>query len=207
MTIIDNPPQTGGSGGEQGGDQPKLTMGIDPYERNWMRLSIALLVVFFATVTIGGFLMGFQVTGVDKEVDPSTLTQSEPWSNPGLRQIGPNEYEAYVVSQAWTFQPRELKVPVGSKVTIYVSSVDLQHGFKISDTNVNMQIVPGQVSKLVYTFDTIGDFPYICTEFCGKGHATMYGTVKVVAASDAAGTTATTAGASATTNGSSTTAG
>ncbi len=165
-------------------------MGIDPWEKNWMRVSILLLVVFFAIVSIGGFAMGFQVSGVSGEVDPRTLTQSDPWANPGLREVAPGEYEAYVVAQAWTFNPRVLEVPVGSKVTIYVASSDLQHGFKVTDTNINMQIVPGQVSKLVYTFDTVGEFPYLCTEYCGKGHATMYGTVKVVSASKAPGSDA-----------------
>lgn len=201
MSVTDAPPRNGGPGGGGSTPPPKLTMGIDPYEKNWMRLSIALLVVFFATVTVAGFVMGFQVSGNEARVDPRTLTQTEPWSKPGLRQIGANEYEAYVVSQAWAFVPRELDVPVGSKVTIYVASADLQHGFKITDTNVNMQIVPGQVSKLEYTFDTVGEFPFLCTEYCGKGHPTMYGVVKVLpagsttsAVSTGAASTSTTAG-------------
>ena len=65
-------------------------------------------------------------------------------------------------------------------MTIYVTSPDLQHGFKVTDTNVNMQVVPGQVSKLEYTFEEVGDYPYICTEYCGRGHATMFGTISVV---------------------------
>ena len=79
-------------------DESQLTMGIDPYERNWMRLSILLLVVFFATVSIAGFAMGFQVNGVDDEVDPRTVTDSEPWASPGLREIyHPNYYGAFVL--------------------------------------------------------------------------------------------------------------
>ena len=177
MTATDAPDRP--AAGED--PAPHLTMGIDPFEKNWMRVSILLLAAFFVTVTVGGFLMGFQVSGVSDEVDPRTLTETEPWANPGLREVAPGEYEAYVVAQAWAFNPRVLTVPVGSKVTIYVASSDLQHGFKVTDTNINMQIVPGQVSKVVYTFDTVGEFPYLCTEYCGKGHATMYGTVKVVA--------------------------
>lgn len=159
----------------------ELTMGIDPIERNWMRVSIALLVAFAGIITLAGFTMGFQVPGADAEVDPTTFTAEAPWNEPGLRKIGDNEYEAYVIAQAWSFMPRELVVPLGATVKIYVSSPDLQHGFKITDTNVNMQIVPGQVSVLSHTFDELGEFNYICTEYCGTGHAQMYGTVKVVA--------------------------
>ena len=162
----------------------KLSMGIDPYERNWMRASVVLLVIFFATVTVAGFAMGIQVVGADAEVDPRIVTDSGPWAEPGLREIRPGEYEAYVIAQTWAFVPREIEVPVGSKVIIHVTSPDLQHGFKITDTNVNMMVVPGQVSTVTYTFDDVGEFPYICYEYCGRGHATMAGVVKVVPSID-----------------------
>lgn len=189
-------------------EESKLEMGIDPYERNWIRLAILLLVVFFAIVSVSGFFMGFQLTGAEQEVDPRTVMEEGPFAQPGLREISPGNYEAYVVARTWLFDPPEIEVPVGSTVTLYVTSADLQHGYKITDTNINMQVVPGQVSKLEYTFDKVGEFPYICTEYCGQGHAVMAGTVKVVsptadtgaAATDTADTatdgTATTEGAS-----------
>ena len=157
-----------------------LVMGIDPYERNWMRFSVALLVVFFATVSVAGFAMGFQVNGADAEVDPRTVLDSPPWSEPGLREIAPGEYEAWVVAQTWAFVPRELEIPVGSTVDIYLTSPDVQHGFKVTDTNLNVMVVPGQVSKMTFTFDEVGEFPYICHEYCGSGHATMFGVINVV---------------------------
>ena len=170
--------QTTESDHPQPSEEPSFE--VDPYERNWMRFSVLLLIVFLATVTVAGFSMGFQVAGEEQEVDPRTVLDSEPWASPGLREIAPGEYEAYVVAQTWAFVPRELEVPVGSEVDIYVTSPDLQHGFKITDTNVNMQIVPGQVSKLSFTFDEPGEYPYICHEYCGQGHAAMFGVVTVV---------------------------
>ncbi len=158
----------------------KLTMGIDPYERNWMRASVLILVVFFTTVSIAGFFMGIQVIGADQEVDPRIVTESGPWADPGVREIRPGEYEAYYIAQTWNFEPREIEIPVNSEITIYVTSPDLQHGFKVTDTNINMMVVPGQVSKVTFTFDEVGEFPYICHEYCGRGHANMSGVGKVV---------------------------
>lgn len=175
----------------------KLTMGIDPWERNWMRFSIALLVVFAAAVTIAGFAAGFQLPGRESRVDPRTVLDEGPWSEPGLYEIGPGEYEAYIIAQTWSFAPRELVVPVGSEVTMYVTSPDLQHGLKILDTNVNMMVVPGEVSRLRFTFDEVGDFPVLCTEYCGKGHAAMFGNVKVLSEADFAAETETDAEADA----------
>ena len=158
----------------------ELTMGIDPWEKNWMKFSIALLVFFAAAITIAGFAAGFQVPGADAEVDPRTVMNEGPWAEPGVTEVADGKFEAYVIAQTWSFAPREIVLPVGAEVDIYVTSPDLQHGFKITDTNINMQVVPGQVSKLTYTFDEVGEFPYICHEYCGQGHAAMFGTVKVV---------------------------
>ncbi len=162
----------------------QLVMGIDPWERNWMKLSIGLLVAFAALITIAGFAVGFQLPGDDGQVDPRTVLTDRPWSEPGVTELGDGKFEAYVVAQAWSFAPREIVLPVGAEVDIYVTSSDLQHGFKITDTNVNMQVVPGQVSKLTFEFDEVGEFPYICHEYCGQGHAAMFGTVKVVSQAD-----------------------
>jgi cytochrome c oxidase subunit 2 len=155
-------------------------MGIDPYERNWMVFSAVLLVVFIAAVAVAGFALGFQVPGEETRVDPATITSSGPFSNPGLREIAPSEFEAYIVARQFVFDPNEIVVPVGAEVTIYVTAADVQHGFKVTDTNINMQVVPGQVSKLSYTFDQVGEYPVICHEYCGIGHAAMFATVRVV---------------------------
>ena len=158
----------------------KESMHIDPYERNWIRISIILLIVFAAAVTIAGFALGFQVPSPEERVDPNNLTG--PWLDPGLRELSPGVYEAYIIgnSTSWQFEPRNIEVPVGSTITFYVTSTDIQHGFKLQDTNINMQIVPGEVSKLSYTFEAVGEYPYICTEYCGLGHASMFGTLTVV---------------------------
>jgi cytochrome c oxidase subunit 2 len=162
-------------------DQPQTSMGMDPWERNWMLLSASMLVVFLITVSIAGFAMGIQLTGEDAEVDPTTVLDAAPWSDPGLREIVPGEeYQAYVVAQTWSYVPAVLEVPAGAEVTIFVTSPDLQHGFLLNNTNLNMMVLPGQVSKLTYTFDEVGDYPYICHEYCGTGHANMAGVVRVV---------------------------
>jgi cytochrome c oxidase subunit 2 len=157
----------------------KQSMKIDPYERGWIITSIVVLVVFLAAVTVASFALGFQVPAPEGRVNPQTVAKEGPWADPGLRELAPGKYDAYILAQIWSFQPQEIRVPVGSQVTFYVTSKDVQHGFKIQDTNVNMQIVPGQVSKLTVTFDEPGEFQYICTEYCGAGHGAMFGTVVV----------------------------
>jgi cytochrome c oxidase subunit 2 len=81
-----------------------------------------------------------------------------------------------------------LHIPAGSQVTFYATSMDVQHGFKITETNINMMVLPGQVSTLTTRFDKPGTYNVICHEYCGAGatgsivgtgHHTMYGQIIV----------------------------
>ncbi len=157
----------------------KASMHVDPYEKRWMGVSIVLLVVFAIAVSVAGFALGFQVPSPEARVDPNAVAVEGPWAEPGLRELSPGKYEAYVLAQTWAFVPREMTIPVGSTVTFYVTSKDVQHGFKLQNTNINVQVVPGQVSKLTYTFDEPGEYVYICTEYCGAAHAAMFGKIYV----------------------------
>lgn len=157
----------------------KPSMHMDPYERGWVIASIVLLIVFAITITISGFAMGIQVPGPAGRVNPQTVAQEGPFATPGLRQLAPGKYEAYILAQIWRWDPAEISAPAGSTVTFYVTSKDVQHGFQIDGTNVNMQIVPGQVSKLSHTFTKPGEYRWVCHEYCGAGHAAMYGKVIV----------------------------
>ncbi|MFM8322808.1 MAG: cytochrome c oxidase subunit II [Chloroflexota bacterium] len=163
-----NPPQSGASG-----------LHINPYERGWLIVSGAILIGFLIAVTIASYALGIQTPSPEQRVDPNTVAKTGPFAAPGLRELAPGKYEVYLLAQVWRFAPAEITVPKGSTVTFYVTSMDVQHGFKLQGTNINLQIVPGQVSKLTHTFDTPGEFTFLCHEYCGAGHAAMAGKVIV----------------------------
>jgi cytochrome c oxidase subunit 2 len=153
----------------------KSSLHIDPIERTWIMISMGVLIIFLIAVTIAGFAMGIQVPAPVARVNPNTVATEGQFANPGLRELAPGKYEAFIMAQTWQFTPKEIRVPVGSEITFYVTSKDVQHGFKMEGTNVNMQIVPGQVSSLSATFDKTGTYNFVCTEYCGAAHAIMYG--------------------------------
>jgi cytochrome c oxidase subunit 2 len=153
---------------------------VDRYESAWMRLSFAVLVVFFVAIVFSSFSVGFQVPGVYQRIDPATLlNEDSPFANPTLRELAPGKYEVYIRAQIWSFAPSEIRVPAGSTVTFYATSLDVQHGIKLSETNINMMILPGQVSTLKATFNEPGSYNFVCHEYCGVMHHTMYGRVIV----------------------------
>ena len=154
---------------------------IDRHEKRWITISMILLAAFAVLIGISGFALGVQVPTLDQKIDPAKLDQDPEWSNPGVREIVPGKrYEVFLIAQTWQFVPREIVVPAGAKVTFYVTSRDIQHGFKVLNTDLNVQVIPGYVGKLSYTFKHPGEYKFICTEYCGLGHAAMFGVIKVV---------------------------
>lgn len=156
-------------------------MHVDKYEQVWIRISIFVLVVFTVAVLTATVSAGIQVPGVEGRVDPNLITTpgASPWAAPSVRELAPGKYEAYVLAQIWRFDPGEIRIPAGSEITLYVTSKDVQHGFKIMDTNINLMVLPGQISKLKTTFHNPGTYNIICHEYCGIGHHTMYGQIIV----------------------------
>ncbi len=161
------------------GDAAAMTaeaLHVDRFEGAWMRVSVLVLAVFLVAIIVAGFAAGFQLPGAYARIDPTTLYDpGSPFAEPGLRELAPGRYEVYIRAQIWSFTPNEIHVPVGSKVTFYATSQDVQHGFKLEKTNINMMLLPGQISTLTTTFDKPGTYNFICHEYCGQLHHTMFG--------------------------------
>ena len=155
---------------------------VDRYERIFIIIAIIVLAIFTTAVGVAGFSLGIQLPSPELRIDPRTAFDSGRFAEPGLYELAPGKYEAYFVAEAvpWVFTPREIDVPAGSTVTFYISSKDVQHGFQIRDTNVNIMVIPGQVSKLTHTFEEPGEYVFQCNEYCGLGHHTMFGVINVV---------------------------
>ena len=153
---------------------------IDSRERNFIIGTTILLLIFGTTVLVSSFAFGFQVPAPVERIDPRLVATpgNSPWGDPveeRFRELADNKYEVYILAQAWSFTPREVRVPVGSTVTFYLTSRDVQHAFRIDDTNINLMVLPGEVSKLTATFDEPGEYNFVCLEYCGLGHHTMFG--------------------------------
>lgn len=163
-------------------------MHIDKYERNFVGLSAVLLIIFFLAVTVGATANAISVPAPELRVDPRLVATPGVYDGFGdpveerVRELAPGRYEAYILAQAWLFAPGStnygqppITVPAGSTVTFYVTSKDIQHGFRIDNTNISFMVIPGQVSKLTATFDEPGEYNIVCHEYCGSAHHTMFG--------------------------------
>jgi cytochrome c oxidase subunit 2 len=148
-------------------------------ERLWLFCGVAMLAVFLAVITAAAVVDGFVPPSRVQSIDPTKVAQTPPFDHPGLRKIADGAYEAYYVARVFSFAPATIAVPVGSRVTFYVTSIDVEHGFSIPETGVNTMVTPGWVSQVSHTFAHRGTFLLICNEYCGAGHQTMAAKVEV----------------------------
>lgn len=152
---------------------------INRYERIWIGIGIGILAIFLAVLTTAAIVDGFVPPSAGQAIDPTKVSTTPPFDNPGLHKIAEGKYEAYYVAHIFQFQPAKITVPRGSRVTFYVTTPDVVHGFSIPLTGVNLEIVPGWVASVAQTFDKPGDYLIVCNEYCGAGHQFMEGHVEV----------------------------
>ena len=154
-------------------------MEVNSYERIWMGVSVTTILVMLVLVTLAGFGLGVQMPGMAGTVNASTVSKTAPFDTPGVSETGPGKYQVIMMTQVWNFLPKEIKVPAGAEVTFKVTSKDVTHGLMVENTNINVMVVPGQVTEFKVTFKKSGTYQFVCHEYCGVGHQTMAGQIIV----------------------------
>ncbi len=98
---------------------------------------------------------------------------------PGVYQIDSTHYDVVMESYNWVFRPNEIRVPVGAEVTFKVHSVEDYHGIAIIGTPIILSFQQNQMSQATHTFTERGEYPFVCSEYCGAGHPYMTGKIIV----------------------------
>src|ERR1043166_1923854 len=87
-------------GGQVPADARALAMGVVRYERIFLSLGAALLVIFLAALGYAAVGMGMHLPGHAGNVDPKTVRQTPPFDSPGVTQVSPGRYEVVLLGQA-----------------------------------------------------------------------------------------------------------
>jgi cytochrome c oxidase subunit 2 len=85
-----------------------------------------------------------------------------------------------VSAKRYEFSPSEITLKKGVPVVLQLSTEDRSHGFYAPSLNLRADILPGKVTELKVTPQKTGDFDFFCDVFCGSGHESMLGKIKVV---------------------------
>lgn len=98
---------------------------------------------------------------------------------PGVTRIAPGQYRVVLVAYNWEFEPKEIRVPAGSEAHFVMRSGQDYHGFALIGTPITVPLVANAVTEATHVFDEPGEYLWVCSEYCGAGHATMQGKVIV----------------------------
>jgi cytochrome c oxidase subunit II len=91
----------------------------------------------------------------------------------------PAEQTVDIVAERFNFTPSEVKVPVGTKLTIRLTSDDTSHGFRIIGQGVDVEIPKRSRGTTTVTFtpEKSGRYTFECSRLCGAGHSFMRGEI------------------------------
>ena len=97
-------------------------------------------------------------------------------------QAPPAGQTVEVTAERFVFQPSEIKVAVGTTLTVVLKSDDTTHGFRIKGEGVNVQIPKRGRGTITATFTPAraGRYTFECSRICGAGHGFMRGTIVAV---------------------------
>lgn len=144
----------------------------------------------------------WQVVKTAKPVTPPASATPAPSTSVALLPAQ-SSYDITVASSQWNFDftyfadgsksarhsaPGDsavLYIPEGKLVHFTLTSADTTHGFWIPGLSIDSSMDPGVTGHLDFTASKTGTFPGRCNvSSCGRGHAGMAFTVKVVSADD-----------------------
>jgi cytochrome c oxidase subunit II len=85
-----------------------------------------------------------------------------------------------VTAKRFAFDPAEITLKKGEPVDIVIKSMDVAHGLRFRELNLETKVPKGGSTELRFTPDKTGDFVGHCSVFCGSGHGGMALTLHVV---------------------------
>jgi len=158
-----------------------------PLEVAWTIIPVVVLVfigafslpVLFKQQEIPEADLNIKVTGYQwfweyEYVDDGVLFSSYMLQDDELEEYG------YTADQRLLATDTAVVVPVGATVVMQVTAADVIHSWTIPAFGVKQDAVPGRLAQLWFAAEQEGVYFGQCSELCGKDHAYMPITVKVV---------------------------
>jgi len=151
-------------------------------ERRWTLMSAGIVGLLVGVAIFAGIHKATMPQAWVETANPQTLHISGEFieSNLGSTVEADGSVTVRALGQQFSFTPQCILVPTGTPVNFRATSADVVHGFLIEHTNINTMLVPGYITALPARFDTPGEHPMPCQEFCGLGHEGMWAKIKVI---------------------------
>ena len=130
------------------------------------------------SIRVNGFQWGWQYKYLGTNVSIiSKLSMSSDAARMLDSGINVNSVPNYLLSV-----DHQLVVPVGEKIRLLITSVDVVHSWWVPDLGVKKDAIPGFINQASFIINPskTGVYRGQCTELCGRGHAFMPIVVRAV---------------------------
>ncbi len=102
------------------------------------------------------------------------------FANPSSSSNSPSSRMIDISAHRFAFEPNEITIKKGEKVTLVIHSEDVSHGLVIEDLGVRVEVKKGESASVKLDPTSPGTFDGKCAHFCGKGHGSMKLSVHVI---------------------------
>jgi cytochrome c oxidase subunit II len=145
-------------------------------------------VIILVSIAIPSFRLLFVETDTPK-VDLTVKATGKQWYwTYNYPDNGNFEFDSLIVEEKdlKPGQPRlltvdnEMVVPVNKVVHVLVTGADVIHSFAVPSFGIKIDAVPGRLNDTWFKATSVGTYHGQCSELCGKDHAFMPITVRVV---------------------------
>lgn len=131
------------------------------------------LTILKDSVAAAGTALLLGAAAMSNQQDPAAA--SAPFDSGEPRTIA-------VTAKRFAFEPARIEITQGERITLVITSGDGVHGVEIKKFKVNKKIPRGgDPITIEFVASAAGEFPILCSEYCGDGHEDMKGTLVVVA--------------------------
>src|SRR6476660_838206 len=100
-------------------------MNVDLYERIWMWLASALIVIFIATIAVTTGVEAIQPPSHLETIDPEAIDANPEFGNPKVTIQNDGSAVVSVVAAMFSFTPDPIEIPAGKPITFRVTSRDV----------------------------------------------------------------------------------
>lgn len=157
-------------------------MHIDQLEKKWAGISLGIASLFVVIILISALFHGIHAPSNVETIDSARLHLSEEFAedNLGVQTNADGSVTVRLVAGRYGFYPKNVVLPAETNIKFRWVSLDVIHGVHIPMTNMSTMIVPGYVAQVQTVLHHTGEYPLLCNEYCGMGHAHMWSNLKVV---------------------------
>lgn len=164
-----------------------MAIHIDPLEKRWiivtagLTVMVWLITLYFAAVEDVHPPSNVEVIDSAHLHLDSGVGGGEFMENKlGLHKTVEGDLIVTMVAARYGFYPQKIELPLNTPIKFRIASFDVLHGVHVPFSNLNTMIVPGYISEVTTSFTRLGEFPIVCNEYCGLGHAYMYGMMNII---------------------------